>query len=64
LPDPLATAPIPDLTGWRASFAELREAAHQQPVERGYDHPDLGFPIIRRDQDPSQVFNIAIGTEF
>jgi hypothetical protein len=59
-PDPLKTAPIPDLTGWRVSLAELGEAS-EQDLSNPWRHSD--FPV-RQDLNQNQVFNIAIGTQF
>jgi hypothetical protein len=63
-PDPLKTATIPDLTGWRVSRAVLEEAINQEPLDVPGGppiHGDFGFPV-RKDQP--QVFNIVIGTQF
>jgi hypothetical protein len=60
LPDRLATAPIPDLTGWRTRLSELGETS-EQDVNK--PRQDSDFPF-RRDSNQTQVFNIAIGTQF
>jgi hypothetical protein len=62
--DPWKTVPIPDLTGWRVSLAVLEETMHREPMDVPLGppiHGDFGLPV-RKNQ--SQVFNIAIGTQF
>jgi hypothetical protein len=57
---PLATAPIPDLTGWRTRLSELGEMSEQ---DVNTPRRDSAFPF-RHDSNQTQVFNIAIGTQF